>query len=149
MVSGKSGKGIILNVTDRRSRNTFLERIIHVTIENVHKAFLRIKERFPELKTITTDNDILMQRYKELALLLNVKIYFCDPYSSWQKGTVENSNKYARRDIPKSSDISKYSKQFIKRLEAKLNRRIMKCLNYQTPQEVLDKHRNTKSTLVL
>ena len=82
-------------------------------------------------------------------IILNVKIYFCDPYSSWQKGTVENSNKYARRDIPKSSDISKYSKQFIKRLEEKLNRRIMKCLNYQTPQEVLDKHRNTKSTLAL
>ena len=149
VVSGKSGIGIILNVTDRKSRATFLEQIIHVTIENVHRAFLKIKERFPELKTITTDNDILMQKYKELEVLLNVKIYFCDPYSSWQKGTVENSNKYVRRDIPKSSDISKYSKRFIKKLEAKLNRRIMKCLGYQTPQEVLDKHRNTKSTRVL
>lgn len=149
MVSGKSGKGIILNVTDRKSRMTFLEQIINVTIENVHGAFLRIKERFPELKTITTDNDILLQKYKELEGLLNVKIYFCAPYSSWQKGTVENGNKYVRRGIPKSSDISGYSKRFIQMIEDKLNRRIMKCLNYQTPQEILNKHRNTKSTCVL
>lgn len=144
IVSGKTSKGIVLNVTDRKSRITFLEQVINVTIENVHKAFLRINARFPELKTITTDNDILLQKYKELEVLLGVKIYFCDPYSSWQKGTVENSNKYVRRDIPKGSDISRYSKQFIKELEAKLNRRIMKCLKYRTPQEVLDQERKRK-----
>lgn len=144
IVSGKSGKGIILNVTDRKSRVTFLEQIMIVTIDNVHKAFQRVKERFPELKTITTDNDILLQRYRELEKLLSVKIYFCDPYSSWQKGTVENSNKYVRRDILKGSNISKYSKQFIRKLEDKLNRRIMQCLDYRTPQEVLDKHRKHK-----
>jgi len=149
MVSGKSGKGIILNVTDRKSRATFLEQIINVTIENVHRAFLRIKERFPELKTITTDNDILLQKYKELEELMNIVIYFCDPYSSWQKGTVENSNKYVRRDIPKRSNMSKYSRRFVQKLEAKLNRRIMKCLGYQTPREVLDKHRNKKHSRAL
>lgn len=144
IVSGKTGKGVILNVTDRKSRSTFLERIINVTIENVHKAFLKIKKRFPELKTITTDNDLLLTMHKELEKLLDVKIYFCDPYSSWQKGTVENSNKYVRRDIPKGSDISKYSKQFVRKVEDKLNRRFMKCLNHLTPNEVLNALRKRK-----
>lgn len=144
LVSGKSGKGIILNVTDRKSRMVFLEQIIEVTITNVHQAFQKVKLRFPELKTITTDNDILLRFHKELEKLLRITIYFCDPYSSWQKGTVENSNKYVRRDIPKSSDISRYSKRFIKNLEAKLNRRYMKVLNYKTPQEMLDEHRKRK-----
>lgn len=144
LVSGKAGHGIILNVTDRKSRVTFLEQILKVTIENVHGKFIEIKKRFAELKTITIDNDILLQRHRELEVLLNVKIYFCDPYSSWQKGTVENSNKYVRRDIPKGSDISKYSKRFIEKLETKLSRRIMKCLNYLTPEEVLMRHRKHK-----
>lgn len=144
IVSGKTGKGIILNVTDRKSRVTFLELIIEVNIENVHRAFQRIKMRFPELKTITTDNDILLQRHKELEVLLNIKIYFCDPYSSWQKGTVENSNKYARRDIPKGSNLSRYSHKFIRLVEDKLNRRPLKCLGYKTPNEVLNGSRKHK-----
>ena len=147
MVSGKSGKGIILNVTDRKSRAPFLEQILTVTIENVHKAFQKIKERFPELKTITTDNDILLRFHKELERLLRVKIYFCHPYHSWEKGTVENANKYIRRDIPKGSDISKRSKKFINSIEVKLQRRIMRCLNYRTPQEMLAKHRKHKKHL--
>ncbi len=144
LVSGRTGKGIILNATDRKSRAAFLERIIGATIEDVHRAFQRIKSRFPELKTITTDNDILLQRHKELEKILDVKIYFCDPYSSWQKGTVENTNKYVRRDIPKGSDISRYSKIFIRLIEKKLNRRPLKCLSYKMPQEILNEHRKRK-----
>ena len=144
LVSGKAGKGIILNVVDRRSRISFLERIVVVTIENVHKAFLKIQKRFPELKTITADNDLLMAMHKQLEKLLNVKIYFCDPYSSWQKGTVENSNKYIRRDIPKGSDISKHSKQFVRKIEGKINRRFMECLDYFTPDEALKACRKQK-----
>lgn len=144
LISGKTGKGIILNVTDRKSRAPFLEQIINVTIDNVHLAFKKIKKRFPELKTITTDNDLLLQKHKELEKLLNVKIYFCHPYHSWEKGTVENTNKYIRKDIPKSSDISKYSKKFIRSIEQKLQRRFMDCLNHLTPYEVIEKYRKQK-----
>lgn len=149
IVSGKTGKGIILNVTDRKSRITFLELIIEVNIDNVHRAFQRIKMRFFELKTITTDNDILLQRHKELEILLHVQVYFCDPYSSWQKGTVENSNKYVRRDIPKGSNLSKCSKKLIRSIEEKLNRRPLKCLGYKTPGEVLSRSRKQKSANAL
>ena len=96
------------------------------------------------MKTITTDNDLLLQRHRELEKLLNVKIYFCDPYSSWQKGSVENANKHIRKYIPKGSDISKYSKYRVKKNEKKLNNRIMECLDFSTPYELLEKHRNRK-----
>lgn len=141
IVSGKSGKGILLTVADRRSRISFIERILRVTIANVHQAFIRIKKRFPEMKTITTDNDLLFERHKELEKLLQIRIYFCHQYHSWEKGTIENTNGVIRRDIPKGSDISRYSKRFIQNLEVKLNRRPMECLADRTPQEVLCRHR--------
>ena len=144
LLSGKAGKGIILSLVCRKIRVSFLEQILEVTIQNVHKAFQRIKERFPELKSISTDNDILLAKHKELEKLLKVKIYFCHPYHSWEKGSIENTNKYVRKDIPKSSDISRYSKKFIQKLEEKLNRRYMKVLKYKTPQEMLNDYRKHK-----
>lgn len=133
IVSGKSGKGVLLVVVDRKTRASFLEKISAVTIANVHEAFLKIKQRFPELKTITTDNDLLLQKHEELGALLKVKIYFCHPYHSWEKGTVENTNKCIRKYLPKSSNISSYSRSFFYNLAKRLNRRIMECLKYLTP----------------
>lgn len=144
LVSGKTGKGIILSLTDRKSRISFLEQILKVTIANVHKAFQRIKERFPELKSISVDNDILLKKHKQLEKELRVKIYFCHPYHSWEKGSIENTNKYVRKDIPKGSDVSRYSKRFIQGLEDKLNRRYMRVLKYKTPQEMLNAYRKRK-----
>lgn len=144
IVSGKSGKGILLVVVDRKTRAAFLEKITAVNITNVHKAFSKIKRRFPEIRTITTDNDILLQQHKELERLLGVRIYFCHPYHSWEKGTVENTNKYIRKDIPKGSNISSYSRSFIYTLEQKLNRRIMECLKFRTPSEALREERKKR-----
>jgi len=144
VVSGKSGSGILLVVVDRRLRVAFLELIVDVSIQAVHDAFVRIKKRFPEMKSLTLDNDILFRKHKELEQLLGIKIYFCHPYHSWEKGTVENTNKYIRRDVPKGADLSKLTLQFIVALEHKLNRRPMKCLGYQTPQERLDAYRRKK-----
>ena len=141
ILSGKSGRGILLTVADRKSRASFIERILRVTILNVHRAFLRIKERFPEMNTMTTDNDLLFERHKELETLLHIKIYFCHQYHSWEKGTIENTNGVIRRDIPKGNDVSRYSKRFIEKLEAKLNRRPMECLKDRTPHEILDIYR--------
>jgi IS30 family transposase len=144
IVSGKSGKGILLVIVDRKTRAAFIEKIVEVSIENVHRAFVKIKKRFPEMKTMTTDNDILFRRHKELEKLLSIKIYFCHPYHSWEKGTVENTNKYIRKDILKGSNISKYSKKFILSVEEKLNRRFMKCLGHATPNELLKEFRQQK-----
>lgn len=144
VVSGKNGKGILLVLVDRKLRTVFLRKIINIKIENIHLSFLEIKKRFPELKSVTADNDILFQKHKELEKLINVKIYFCHPYHSWEKGSVENTNGVIRRYIPKSSDISKYSDKFIREIEDKLNNRILECLNYLTPKEKLERYRKQK-----
>lgn len=144
IVSGKAGKGILLTLADRKIRVSFIEQILDVSIKNVHKAFVRIKKRFPELKTFTTDNDILLKHHKVLEKLLGITIYFCDPYSSWQKGTIENTNKYIRKEIPKGSDISKYTKRDIRKIEEKINRRFMKVIGHETPSEALESYRKKK-----
>jgi IS30 family transposase len=144
LVSGKSGKGVILNVSDRKSRAPFLERILNPTQDNISRAFLKIKTRFPELRTITTDNDLLLQHHKKLERLLKVEIYFCHPYHSWEKGTVENINGRIRKYIPKGSDISRYSKKFIRSIEKKLQRKFMDCLDHFTPLEVILRSREQK-----
>lgn len=145
IVSGKTGKGILLVVVDRKLRVSFLEPIYKVSIPNVHLATQRIKERYAEWKTGTTDNDLLFARHKELERELKIKIYFCNPYHSWEKGTVENTNGEIRKDVPKGSDISRYSKSFFQKLEKKLNDRFMKCLKYQTPNEAIEKCRKQKN----
>lgn len=144
IVSGKDGTGIMLTVVDRKIRAAFLEQILTVTIEHVHEAFMRIKKRYPELQTFTTDNDILFRNHQKLAHLLGVKIYFCHPYHSWEKGSIENVNGVIRRAIPKGSDLSRYSKQVVGALEKKLNDRFMKCLGYGTPYEALNEARKQK-----
>ena len=135
IVSGKTGRGILLALTDRRVRKSLLERILPVSVRNVERALLRMKKRFPEIKTITFDNDILFLEHKRLEQKLKVKIYFCHPRSPWEKPSIENLNKWLRRYVPKSSDISRYSKPFFQKLEAKANRRFMEVLGFYTPEE--------------
>ena len=147
IVSGKSGKGILLTVVDRTTRKPFIERILPVSIRNFERAFLRIKARYPELRTATTDNDLLLQHHKRLEMLLGIKIYFCNPYHSWEKGSIEHVNGVIREDIPKGSDISRYSKHFIKKIEEKLSRRPMEVLDSFTPDEVMAKHRERKKNM--
>lgn len=141
IVSGKSGKGILLTVICRKIRVAFLEIIYDVSIDEVHNAFEKIKKRFPEMKTVTIDNDILFRMHKTLEKLLNVKIYFCHPYHSWEKGSIENLNKFIRKYIPKGSDLSKYDPDEISAVENRCNERFMKCLKYATPNERLKQHR--------
>lgn len=144
IVSGKNGKGVLLTTVCRKLRIAFLELISEVSIDEVHYSFERIKKRFPEMKTLTLDNDILFKMHKTLEKLINVKIYFCHPYHSWEKGSVENVNKEIRKFIPKGSDLSQYDQKFIQEIEKHINGRFMECLMYATPEEKLNKYRKTK-----
>ena len=100
-----------------------------------------LKKAFPELKSITTDNDILFRYFRQLEAALGVPFYFCDPHASWQKGSVENYNGEVRVYIKKGSDISQYGEVYIRMAETKLNNRYMKVLGYQTPAEALGEYR--------
>lgn len=141
VVSGKSGHGVLLVAVCRKLRLTFIKQIQNVGIDEVHEAFVRIQAKFPEMKTLTLDNDILFKMHKTLERLLDTKIYFCHPYHSWEKGSVENANKIIRKFIPKGSDISKHDEGYIEKVETHLNSRFMKCLKYATPAEAIKKHR--------
>lgn len=139
IVSGKSGKGIVLGLRDRKVRKNLLEKILPVSIRNVERGLLRMKKRYPEMQTITFDNDLLLLEHKRLEKKLGIKIYFCFPGHMWEKPSIENLNKILRRYIPKSSDISKYSRKYIQRLEEKMNRKFMDCLESLTPNEAYEK----------
>jgi transposase, IS30 family len=144
IVSGHDGEGYLFVCTDRKSRAPFLEKIDPVSIRCVENGIGRIKKRFPELKTMTFDNDILFIHHKVLEKKFGIKIYFCHKHSPWEKPQVENRNKIIRHYIPKGSDISRYTKKYIQKLEDKLQRQIMKCLDYRTPKEILERHRKRK-----
>ncbi len=135
IVSGKSGRGIILGLRDRKVRKNLLERILPVSVRNVERALVRMKKRYPEMQTITFDNDILFLEHKRLERVLGIKIYFCHVHAPYEKPSIENLNKDLRKYIRKGSDISKYSVYRIKKLEAKLNRRFMDVLGSLTPDE--------------
>lgn len=141
IVPGKSGSGALLSTVDRKIRYGFIRKILPVTILNVEQAFLDIQQHFPELTSITIDNDILLRYHKRLERLLGVPIYFTEPYSSWQKGSIENYNKQVRKYVPKGADISQYSPEYLHMTESRLNDRFMKVLGYKTPKECLDEHR--------
>jgi transposase, IS30 family len=136
IVSGKTGGGVLLVVVDRKSRLVFLRLIPLPSCHAVHRALYEIQKCYPYMKSITLDNDILFQKHTELQKLLGIPLYFCHPYHSWEKGTVENVNKYIRRYIPKGSNLLEYAHEYISFVEEKCNSRYMKCLQYRTPQEV-------------
>lgn len=144
IVSGKSGKGVLLTVVDRKTRKAFFEIIYNVCVDEVHVAFKKVKRKFPEMKTLTLDNDILFKMHKTLKKLLKVKIYFCHPYHSWEKGAIENVNRFIRKFIPKGSNISRYDKKDIRLIEKKCNGRFLKCLDFATPDEALEECRQKK-----
>ena len=144
IVSGKSGKGMVFALRDRKTRKNLLEKILPVSVRAVNHALGRMQRRYPEMQTITFDNDILFLEHQALEKKYGLKIYFCFPHSPWQKPSIENLNKILRRYIPKSSDISKYSRAFIAKIEQKMNRKFMDVLGSLTPDEAYEKEKKQK-----
>ena len=114
IVSGKQGSGYCLTAADRKLRVGFIRKVLPVSVANALKALLDIKRVFPELTSITTDNDILFRFHKQLEQALGVPIYFCHPYSSWEKGGIENYNGVVRKYVRKGSDLSQYGEVYIR-----------------------------------
>ena len=89
------------------------------------------------VKSITFDNggeNVCHQEIRELYDEENLKTYFCDPYKSWQKGTVENTNKLLRQYFPRSINPELLTQDYVDEVATKLNNRPRKCLNYITPK---------------
>ena len=94
---------------------------------------------FPKIfvQTITTDNGSENSDHKNWTKQIRAQVYFCNPYHSWEKGSIENVFTRVRRFIPKGTSIDTISKQQAKAIQNKLNNTPRKCLNYQTPNEAM------------
>jgi transposase, IS30 family len=145
IVSPRSGKGSLAVSREMRSRLVSIEKLKTRKVKEVNDAFVSMAGRLVDLKSITLDNDVSFAGHRELSKRMDVDVWFCDPYSSWQKGGVENANMVIRRFIPKGTDISKVPSRYIKEIERKINDIPLKCLGYHTPFEVASREGILKS----
>lgn len=136
--SGKDGTGSLLVLVERQTRYPFIIYTEDKTTVTVNDLIATTLKDVP-VKSITLDNDVSFQKHEELSELLEATIYFTHPYTSSDKGTVENRNGRVREFVPKGCDISKISPSIIAKAEQHLRTRYMKCLQFRTPQEVWDK----------
>ena len=105
--------------------------------KNINYRLSRLPVKFR--KSITYDNGTENAEHEKINRVLNIKSFFCNPYHSWEKGTVENTNGLIRYYLPKKTDFSIISEAVIKEIENRLNNRPRKCLNFKTPSEVFTK----------
>ncbi len=91
-------------------------------------------------RSITYDNGLENAKHEEINRVLNTQSYFCNPYHSWEKGSVENVNGLIRRYIPKKTDLSLIPDEQISYIETQINDRPKKCLAYKTPKEVFNSY---------
>ena len=138
IVSRKS-LGAINVLVDRRSRFTLLTKLSQKNAEQTKEAIQKRLENYPSefRRTITYDNGSENTEHEAINQGLGMVSYFCQPYHSWEKGTVENTIGLVRRPLPKGTDLGMVSNEEIERIESWLNQRSRKCLDYKKPMEVL------------
>lgn len=146
MVSGRKtrSKAALAILCDRKARYSKLRKMPNMK----PKTHLRAQKKMAvglKIKTITYDNGIENKSHEELAKDLSISTFFCNPYSSWEKGTVENTIGRIRRFIPKGADVAKYTSKQIQAIEDWLNHTPRKCLNFRTPYEIMFKNLHSNS----
>lgn len=136
-ILGKRGGAAILTIVDRRSRYTRISRVKNVDTTHVAKATAKVLRPYRDIsKTLTNDNGVEFQRDVEMQNKLDIPIYFCDPASPWQRGTVENTNGLIRQYLGKGSSFDDLPEWIEDAVENTLNFRPRKTLGYRTPHEV-------------
>lgn len=138
MVSGKrtKSKAALAIFCGRKARYSRLSKMKDMKPKTHVKAQQKMAKGL-KMKTVTYDNGIENKQHEKIAKTLKVGTFFCDPYSSWQKGSVENTIGRIRRFIPKGSDVAKFTHQQIAGIEHWLNHTPRKCLNFKTPHEIM------------
>lgn len=135
--SGKDGTGSLLVLVERKTRYPFLVYTENKSTAHINRLVAKTLKDVP-VRSITLDNDLSFQKHKELSELVGAIIFFCNPYHSWEKGTVENRNRAVRRYVPKKTDLSSVPVERFDEIEAILRTRYMKCLTFKTPREAWD-----------
>jgi len=137
---------IIGKLTDKTALSVTVERVTKLTLitklldrlaVTKRDALVRRLEIFPKQirLTLTTDNGSENSCHLQISEDLELLMFFCHAYHSWEKGTVENMNGRIRRYIPKGISIDTFSEEYIQEVEKRLNSTPRKCLGYLTPYE--------------
>jgi IS30 family transposase len=138
-IIGKRKQGAIVTLVDRKSRLLRMGLVAHRTKDAVKEAVIDLLKDFP-VHTITFDNGKEFAEHEVMANALNADIYFAHPYSSWERGTNENTNKLIRQYFPKKTDFRNLTDFEIKFVENQLNYRPRKCLAFEQPMVFLKNH---------
>lgn len=139
-VIGKSHRQAIVSIVERKSGFTLIHKVERKTALAVSQAMIGLlKPHQKKVHTITSDNGKEFAGHEEIASRLKADFYFAHPYSSWERGTNENTNGLIRQYFPKNRDFTTITQQEIDTAMERLNNRPRKRLGYQTPSQVFFK----------
>ena len=125
----------IATLVERHSRFVALVKVPGKDTATVVAALSRHIRKLPASlrRSLTWDRGLEMAKHKSFTVATNVKVYFCDPQSPWQRGSNENTNGLLRQYFPKRTDLSVYSQSELDKVALRLNQRPRKTLGFETP----------------
>jgi len=136
-IIGKNHKGAIVTVVERKSSFILIRKLKGKNAEELAKQTIRLMVPYKELvHSITSDNGTEFANHEYIAQKLNAQFYFAHPYSSWERGLSEYSNKLIRQYVPKKSSFNEFSIDYLNHVNIKLNNRPRKILNFDSPLNV-------------
>lgn len=134
-IVSKFNSWALLVCAEKHSKTVRLALLPNRNNNVVNKAVCDLLKGYV-VKSITADNDIGFGKWKDLESLLNSPVYFCHPYHSWEKGLVENCNRWIREFIPKKTDLGSVDSGFVSDIEDYFNHKPRECLGGRTAYEV-------------
>lgn len=139
LMIGVKQSSAIGTLVERKSRFTYIVKIKNRRSKTVRKQFVKAFNQLDNTfkKTLTYDNGIEMAQHKTLTKQTGIKVYFAHPYSSWERGTNENTNGLIRRYFPKGTNFNEITEHQLKEVQYNLNNRPRKVLGYKTPSEIM------------
>lgn len=132
-----SANSQIATLVERQSRFVMLVKVASKDTEEVINALIRHAGKLPQelYKSLTWDRGKEMADHTRFTVATDIKVYFCDPQSPWQRGSNENTNGLLRQYFPKGIDLSAYSQAKLNAVARRLNERPRKTLDFDTPAE--------------
>jgi IS30 family transposase len=140
-IIGKGHRHAIVSLVERKSRLALLRKVESKTAQAVADAVIELMKSLPvQTHTITADNGKEFADHERIAKMLNTNVYFAHPYSSWERGTNENTNGLIRQYFPKKRSFVTITQQDIEFVMDRLNNRPRKCLGFKSPNQVFFNH---------
>jgi len=133
-IVSKHNKYVLLVLVEKLTRKVLIKKLKTRKNSYVNRIIVSMLKH-EIVKSITTDNDIAFTKWKMLEHRLNTNIFFTDPYCSWQKGLVENTNRWIRQFLPKRTDFKKVIPSYLRIIEEWLNNQPKGILNWKTAEE--------------